>query len=369
MKKISIFLVAMIVLPFVFWSCQNKQNTIKIGVIISETGSAAEYGKWTRNGLEIALEEINKQSKRKLQLIYEDDATDSKKAIAAFNKLASIDKVSAIIGPITSSSVLSVAPLAEKQELFLISPCASNPHITHAGNFIFRNWISDEFEGKCIANYFKDKQKIAVISMNNEYGIGVGNVFREEVMKNGSEIVFSGRFNENQTDFRPIIMQLLNLKPDMIFVPGHAKEVATLIRQSKELGLNTQFASSVAFGSLEVFNIGGVSIEGTIFSSPYFDVESYSVEKFKNAYYSKHLVIPEVFTAHAYDALKIISEAIKNIDNENLASNALRNYLITHTFDGITGKTIFDNNGDVIKPVAINVAIDNNFKILSIYEP
>ena len=365
MKKINLLvLISLITLI----GCQKRTNdTIKIGVIISETGSAAEYGKWTKNGLEIALAEINKQSKRKLQLIYEDDATDSKKAVAAFKKLINIDKVNILIGPITSSSVLSVAPLAEKSEVFLISPCASNPSITHAGKFIFRNWISDSFEGKCIANYLKDKKSIAVLSMNNEYGIGVGNVFMEEAKQNGCNIVFSGSYNENQTDFRPIIMQLLKVKPDVIFVPGHAKEAATFIKQSKELGLDTQFASSVAFGSLEVFNIGGSSIDGTIFSSPYFDVESYTVENFKNLYHGKYNAIPEVFAAHAYDALKIISEAINN--NEDSTPNTLRDYLLTHSFDGITGKTVFDNNGDVIKPVAINIANNKNFKILHVYEP
>jgi len=368
MKNWKILLVAMMVLPFMFWGCQNfKNDIIKIGVIISETGSAAEYGKWTKNGLELALAEINKHSKKKIRLIYEDDATDARRAIAAFNKLVDIDNVNIMIGPLTSSSVLSVAPLTERKEVFLLSPCASNPQITQAGKFTFRNWISDEFEGRCIANYFKDKKRIAVLSMNNEYGIGVGSVFMEEAIKNGCDIVFNGSYNENQTDFRPVIMQLLRVRPEIIFVPGHAKEAATFIKQSKELGLDTQFASSVAFGSLEVFNIGGSAIDGTIFSSPYFDVESDIVKVFKNAYHGKYNAIPEVFAAHAYDALKIISEAIKN--NENLSSNTLRDYLLTHTFDGITGKTVFDNNGDVIKPVAINIANNNNFKKLYIYEP
>ncbi|TKJ41163.1 hypothetical protein CEE37_05715 [candidate division LCP-89 bacterium B3_LCP] len=92
-------------------------------------------------GLAISLEEVNEAGGVKgkdIELIYEDSQSDPAKAVSALNKLISTENVSVVIGDIASSSVLAMAPIAEKSKVVLLSPGASNPDISEAGDYIFR---------------------------------------------------------------------------------------------------------------------------------------------------------------------------------------------------------------------------------------
>src|SRR5581483_644827 len=128
----------------------SGSQTIEIGAILPLTGDGAKYGEEARNGINLALDEI---AKGKLRVIYEDDLGTAAGAVNAFNKLTATNKVSAIIGPMYSSTALAVAPLAERKQVVVLSPSASSPALTTAGDFFFRNWPSDVFEGGEMARY------------------------------------------------------------------------------------------------------------------------------------------------------------------------------------------------------------------------
>lgn len=347
----------------------GKSQPIKIGAILSLTGSAAQYGKWSQNGIELAVSQVNQTGGidgRPFQIIYEDDATDPATAVSAAQKLISIDHVSAIIGPLTSSSVLAAAPVAEANHVVLLSPCASSPKITHAGDYIFRNWPSDDFEGGAMAEFLANQlhvKTVVVAFMNNAYGLGLKDVFIRRAKELGLKILDVLSFEQGATDLRAQAARIAELKPDVVYAPGHGKEVATLIRQCREIGVKSIFASSVAFESPDVFTVAGSAADGTYYTAPAFNPDSKEsvVKKFCEAYETRFHAKPEVFAAHAYDAVKILATALENAGGDiGKLKNAL--YEI-HDFPGVAGNTTFDKNGDVIQPVAVKVAEGGQFKL------
>jgi branched-chain amino acid transport system substrate-binding protein len=351
-------------------NCRNhKRDGINIGSILSLTGSAAQYGQWSKNGIELAVSEVNDSggvNGQPLSIIYEDDASVPTSAVAAAQKLINVDHVQTIIGPLTSSNVLAIAPIAENSQVVLLSPCASSPKITNAGDFIFRNWPSDDFEGSAMADFLAKElhlNNFAVLAMNNEYGIGVRDVFIRRAGENGLQMLGSFTFEQDGTDFRTQLARVAELHPQAVYVPGHAKEVARILRQARELGIRSVFASSVAFESPDVFSIAGNAAEGVYYTAPSFDPNSdnETVRRFQEAYQSRFREKAEVFAAHAYDAILILATSLRTASNNPIK---LKETLYSlKDFNGVTGSTTFDKNGDVIKPITIKVVQNKSFQV------
>ncbi|RKZ20523.1 hypothetical protein DRQ23_08955 [bacterium] len=153
---VGIVVIAVVVGILVYPKKTKEPEVIKIGAILVLTGPDAKAGQSAREGIELAVNEINSAGGIKgnlLEIVYEDDAGDPAKAVSAAKKLIDIDKVPAVIGPMWSSSVLAVAPIAEKKKVVILSPTASAPSITKAGDYIFRNTYSDVFEGTKAAEF------------------------------------------------------------------------------------------------------------------------------------------------------------------------------------------------------------------------
>lgn len=155
---------------------QQEQEDIKIGVLITYTGGLGPIGEGMANGAKLAAMEINNKGiikGKNITLIIEDTETDPAKAAEAARKLIDIDKVQVIIGGVSSSETLAIAPYAEKSKVVMISPSSTNPKITEAGEYIFRVVPSDLLQGEAIAKLAlaKNYAKAVMLVENNDYGI------------------------------------------------------------------------------------------------------------------------------------------------------------------------------------------------------
>lgn len=358
-KSSSVLIISSILLAslmvFSIGCAKKEEKEIKIGVVLPLTGSAAVWGENSKMGLEIALEEVNSAGGvkgKKVNLIIEDSQSDSAKAVSALQKLISTDKVSVVIGDIASSSVLAMAPIAEKAKVILLSPGASNPDISEAGEYIFRNWQSDALEGEVDAKYAYEKLgwiNIAILYVSNAYGTGLKKVFEESFQKLGGKIIASESFEQGATDMRPQLNKIRNLKIDAIYMPGYPPEMAILLRQAKEMGIKIPFLSVQAFDDPKILETAKGAAEGVIFSVPKPPDPSNSVVKnFIDKYKQKFSRDPGVTSDTGYDALKIIVWAM---NQGGTSAEEVRQQLLTlKDFPGAAGLTTFDKNGDVIKP-------------------
>ena len=220
-----------IIISLVFMFGCGKQdkhiNIIKIGAILPLTGDLAKYGTSGKNAITIAYDDFLSKNKNNVQIIFEDDKGKPNSAITAINKLTSIDKVNLIIGAMPSSNTLAIAPIAEKNGVVLISPTSTASEITNAGDYIFRVCVSDKLEGKAMADYIVDNikfNKIGVLYINNDYGVGLKNDFRNGLLFKGKGIKSEESYNAGCTDFKTIITKLAVSKIDILYIVAYKEQ-------------------------------------------------------------------------------------------------------------------------------------------------
>jgi len=370
MRK-AVFLITAMVLSLVFGSCQEKRDAVKIGIIMPLTGAASEPGRNALQGAELAFSLYNDTAKIKIKLITEDSKSNNKDGVSAINKLISTDKVKIVIGDLMSSVFLSCAPIAERNKVVMMSPGASNPIVRDAGEYIFRNYLSDDFDGKVMANYIysvMNKKKAVVYTVNNDYGIGIHKAFVENFIQLGGNILLEERYEQGQTDFRNSLIKVQNANPDIVFIAGHPAENGNMVKQMKEYNVRYPIVGNLSFENEEFINIAKNSFDSIIFSTPYYNPESeeahiaYFVKEYEKHYRSK----PDIAAAISYDVANIL---LKSLLAVNFDLDKVKDYIYTIAgYNGITGKTTFDKNGDVLKDIYIKqIYGDGQIKILEQY--
>ncbi len=296
-------------------------------------------------------------------MTYEDDEGKPDKAVSAAQKLIQRDKVIAILGPLWSSPTLAVAPIADKNKIVLLSSGASAPKITDAGDYIFRNEISDAYGAKESAKLYYNAgfKRIAIIYINNDYGIGVQDVTEQVYKELGGKITSVEAFEQNAKDFRTQLLKIKRTNPDAILIVSY-KEAILILRQMKELGIKKQILGTPLFGDPEIIERTGDAAEGAIYSYyGTFDPKSEEarIKEFLRNFKEKYGVEPEYYAPIGYDAVKILALAIeKGGFKPEQIKNAL--YQIKD-FPGLSGTTSFDENGDVIKPVILKTVKNRHF--------
>jgi len=345
-------------------SCSKKQpetKEIKIGAILPLSGDNATYGVALRRGMDLAINQINTHSGiegRKLIVLYEDSRGTPTEGLNAFNKLAKVNKVPMVIGEMFSAPTLAIAPIAEKEKIVLLSPTASATDLTNAGDYIFRIYPSDSYDGVYLANYAWEKLKaktVSVIYIQVSSIAAVSLVFEKKFESFGGKLLSTESYREGDTDLKSQLIKANSLNPDLIFIPGYLREMALLLKQAKELGIKKTFLSISTFYDTKILEIAGNAAEGVLFSSPAFDTGSdipemsKFVSLFKTRYDNQ---TPDILAGYGFDVINIAAYAI-TIAEEITAENIKASLYQMKTYPGVTGMTSFDSNGDVIKELKI----------------
>ena len=136
-QPLTALLLLVLAASVLFIACPGGKSEIKIGAILTLSGEAAPYGQSAKNALEMGLKEARADGSlkdREVSLVFEDDRLDPKTGVSAFRKLVETDKVTSVIGPMMSSVALAIAPVANDKKVILLSPSASSPSLTEAGD-------------------------------------------------------------------------------------------------------------------------------------------------------------------------------------------------------------------------------------------
>lgn len=360
-----VIIIIITVLVVVFSEQEKEKETINIGVILPLTGKVAKWGQWAKNGIDLAVEEINslRNYPYHLNVVYEDNLSTSKDGISAFQKLVYSHNPSIIVGPITSQITLSVAPVAEENKVVLLSPGASADAIRYAGDYIFRLRETSMVHGHAMADYV-DKlgtEKVGVLYVNAENGVGYAEAFKQRFEELGGIIDFYEAFNEEDTDFRTHLVKVKNKNIEVLYVPGLASEIGQILKQAKELDLGIQFLSSTGAENPKLIEIAGDAAEDLVYTYPAFDPDSsdLNVQKFVTKYSEKYGDKPEATGANSYDSIKILAEIFKKYGFE---SDQIKQGLYnTKDYEGVSGTLSFDEYGDVIKSVMLKTVKNGEF--------
>jgi branched-chain amino acid transport system substrate-binding protein len=342
-----------------FPGCSKKgPESIDIGIVLSLTGDGADYGKRSLNGVVWAIEKINANNGingKPIKLHIEDTKSSPKDAVSAINKLITIDRVRIIVGDIISGTTLAMAQIAERNSVLLLAPGASNPAMTKAGDFIFRNWTSDEFDGKAMANYAYQKgiSSAAMVVQNAEYPVGLADAFQKEFERLDGRIVIREEFETGQKDLRVQLSKVVRRGATVVYVAAYSEGTGYVLKQSYELGFLPVWLSSLTVDTPVCRDIAGPLRNGVVFSTPAFNPDDTStvVAQFVRGFKERFNDVPEVSSGHGYDAIMLLSAVMQKVGVE---PTAIRDELYqTKDFHGVTGLTSFDKNGDVKKNIFI----------------
>lgn len=361
----KVFFCLLIVLAII--GCTKNENELKIGAIAPLTGENAVYGVALKNGMDLAIEEINSNGGiqgRALHVVFEDSHADPQKGVNAFNKLTKIDKVPMVLGAMFSSVTLAIAPIAEKEKIVLLSPTSSAVDLTNAGDYIFRIYPSDAFDGEFLAHFASNKleaKTASILYIQVSSVSAVVKVFKETFQQVGGKILVEESYSEGDTDFRTQLVKIKNSNPDIIFLPGYLREMATQLRQAKELGIKKPILSISTFYDPKILELAGDAAEGVIFSAPFFDPESQEpvVNQFVKSFEQRYSEKPNIWAGYGYDVVKIAAIALQKA-GANSDKIKYELYKIKD-FPGVTGVTTFDENGDVIKELRVLTVKNQTF--------
>lgn len=331
---------------------EQEEETIKIGVLVPLTGGLGTYGENMANGARLAVNEINKEggiSEKNVDLIVEDTETNPAKAAEAARKLIDVDQVQVIIGASGSSQTLAVAPIAEKSKVVLISPASTNAKITDAGEYIFRVIGSDNLQGEAIAKVAENKNytKAATLVENNDYGIGLEEVFKKYFTGTADTSI---RYDKGKADYRTELTTIKDAEPDVIMYVGYPAEASTILIQAKELGLDVEWISSEGIADPAMFEnpAVGEQMEGMVLTkpgNPEIEKEAAYQDFLKN-YKDAFGIDAGIFADTHYDATMLALLAMKEAGNDGTGiKDALPG--ISKEYKAITGDKTFDEFGDV----------------------
>jgi branched-chain amino acid transport system substrate-binding protein len=353
-----------------------SQDTIKIGEFGSLTGDNASFGTSQNNGVQMALEEINAAGGvlgKKIDLTVEDNETKQGETTTIVRKLISQDHVVAIIGEVASSKSLEAAPICQASKIPQIATAATNPRVTQTGDYIFRVCFTDDFQAVVIARFVLEKLKLNKIAfmtdVKQDYSVGLTNIAKDYLIKNGATIVKEQSYSSGDKDFRAQLTDLKAAAPEVIIITGYYPEAALIAKQARQFGIKATLVGGDGWDGSSLIPVGGKAIEGAYFSN-HFSVEDTSpiVQTFVQKYKQKYNVVPDAFAALGYDAMKLLADAINRAgspDPEKIRA-AIQD---TENFPGVSGKITIGKDRNAQKSAVIITIKDGAYKYAETIEP
>ena len=343
-------------------ACQNPGggDNVRIGVFMSLTGSTANFGISSVNGIKMAADEVNTAggiNGKQVELLVQDDRSDASEAATIVTKFVTQDQVHAILGEVASSRSIAAAPIAQNASIPMLTPSSTNPEVTRKGNFIFRSCFIDPVQGAAIAQFAAKslgaKTAAIMVDRKNDYSTGLEKVINETFTRMGGKIVAVQSYQEGDQDFNAQLTSLKGGNPEVIFVPGYYNDVGLIAKQARDKGITVPLVGGDGWDSVQLYAIGGKALNGSYFTNHYspYDTEP-NVQKFVNNYKAKYGTLPDALAATAYDAALIMFDAIKR--SKSLAGPDIRDALAaTKDFPGVTGTVTFNENRDAVKPIVM----------------
>src|SRR5215216_1578890 len=359
MKRI---LLALIVTASLLNACQTQggADKVRIGVFMSLTGTTANFGISSTNGIKLAAEEINAAggiNGKQVEILVQDDRSDASEAATIVTKFVTQDQVHAILGEVASSRSIAAAPIAQNAKIPMLTPSSTNPEVTKKGDFIFRSCFIDPVQGAAIAQFAAKslgaKTAAIMVDRKNDYSTGLEKVIDQTFTRMGGKIVATQSYQEGDQDFNAQLTSLKGFNPEVIFVPGYYNDVGLIAKQARDKGITVPLIGGDGWDSVQLYQIGGSALNGSYFTNHYspYDTDP-KVQKFVNDYKSRYNTVPDALAATAYDAAKIMFDAVKR--SKSLSGPDIRDSLAaTNAFPGVTGTVTFNQNRDAVKPIVM----------------
>lgn len=382
--KIIASVVGILVLPFLIMAFKGNK-TIKIGLNAELSGELSAIGQSSRNGAELAVNQINKKGgvrvsgkKHKLKLVVEDNKSNAAHAAAVVSKL--INKgVLALVGPNASKFAIAAADMAEANQTLMISPWSTNPQTTLNSSgtpkdYVFRAAFLDSFQAEAFALFVFSNLELSraavIYDETAEVLKGQAEIFENTFEEGSGTITSTQSFKAGDKDFSKQLQIIQRSNPDVIFLPAYYNDAANIIRQARIIGIKSIFLGSDAWGGQEILNVCGSDCKGAYLSAHFSaDSDNPLTKAFVEEYQQAYDIIPGDVAALTFDSVNLVARAIENGGIAESQAVAEGMYQVSD-FEGVTGDMKFNKESrDPKKSVDILQINDGKFEWIENINP
>lgn len=334
--------------------CGKEEKVIQIGVSAPFTGDQASIGLSVLNGTKLAVAQANAEGDvipgYKLAVSDIDDQHSPSQAVMAAKKFVSDRRVLGVVAHLNSSCTKPASAVYHEGRLAQITPASTNPEISRQGfDTFFRTCATDKQQGPTAAQFAVETLKahrIFVIDDKTTYGKGLADEFQKTALALGVQIIGHEGITQGDKDFTPLLIKIKSDPPDLIFFGGIYPEGALLIKQARDLALNSQFIGGDGLMDPTLINLATPKASEGVYASM-IGADVYSILKAKDFIKAYEAVYGPIaaYSAYGYDTANLLIEAIRlagKVDREAVIQS------IRHLtdFHGILGPVQFDQFGD-----------------------
>ena len=325
---------------------------IVVGVAGPMTGEYASGGEQFRKGAEQAVKDINASGGvlgQQLDLTVGDDVCDPKQAVSVANSFVN-KKVAFVDGHWCSSSTLPASDVYNDAQIPEIT-VSTNPKITERGiKGVFRITGRDDQQGLVAADYiathFKGK-KVAVIDDRTAYGGGLADAIAGGLAAKQVPVALRESITAGEKDYSGLVSKLKANGIQVLAYGGYYQEVALILRQAAQAGLNLTVMGGDTLTNTELVNAAGPEISKVLFTFPPDPRKNASAAKVVAAFRAQK-VEPEGYMLYSYAAMQVFAAAAKKANSVDYG--AIVRQLRDTSFDTVVGKVDFDSKGDLKSP-------------------
>lgn len=351
---------------------------IKIGGMLPLSGPASIEGRQIILGLQFAVEEWNAKGGvlgRKIELVMEDDESNSTKGVTAVRRLIERDKVPFIVGTYASAVAAAASKVSAEYKVPMLSGGSTGAIATDQNTpgdpWFFRSWPDSNAQGEDTARAIVDKfkkTKVAIIHDNTNYGVTLAEQVTRVVASAGGSIVSKDSYNAGEQDFSSMLTKLRTLRPEAVYIGGWAGDGANIVRQAAEIGLRTQFVGSGSMISDDFIRLAGPACEGFAVASLYEASTPNPVGRaFGERFKKRHNQDANTFSSLGFDSTSIGLEALRRVGKpdshevQKMIKDGLKDFPIVQGPAGTTAA--FDAKGSVNFPNFIAVIKDGKRRL------
>lgn len=347
----------------------DGEKTVRLGLIGPMTGDNANYGTSTRDGAQIAVDEINEAggvNGYTFVLDTQDSQGDPDSAVSAYGKLMD-SGMNVSLGCVLSGEAQSVITAAVEDGILIVTPTSSAVACIEGNPNAFRVCFNDAAQGTASADYIADNNlgtKIAVFYQSDiDYSAGLYETFAAEAAVKGLEIVEEQTFTAgSNTDFSTQINAIRDSGCDLVFLPIYAAEAATFLTQAAGKLDGVTYFGCDGLDGIQTKISDTSLIEGLMMLTPFAaDAEDAATQSFVEKYVPVHGTEPDQFAADGYDAVYIVKAAMEQCGKTPADADfneAMVAAMYEITVDGLTGTMTWDENNEPNKPAKAMVFHD-----------
>lgn len=348
----------------------GAKNAAKIGFTAALTGGAAAYGKSEEEGVRLAVEEINKKGDFPIDLLVEDTKAVPADSMNATKKLIQ-EKVSLIIGPMTSNEAKAAGPIIQNAKVPSLEISVTAENITDIGDCIFRNSVP---ESKNIPQTVKKTHKLLgyktaaiLYAHDNEQHVTAQKYFQKTMEEEGVQVIDVETFGSKDSEYSAQLTNIQHKAPDVIVVCSYYQEGSRILKKMREMGMDQPVLGDNGFVSPELGKMAGVAADNVYVSSMWSaDRKDEKVQKFVENYTKAYGRAPDQFAASAYDGVYMAMDAMQRAGTTTDHKKIRDALAQMKDFKGVCGTFSFDEKRDPVVDLILMKMQDGKFGVVDV---